>query len=378
MSGPLPPANLDRRLPELVRLPAAGQEVYRFYTAKRQPIFFDRSTEGRFNAPDASYGVLYAAKEINGAFAETFLRTPGHTLIDADLLKRKAYVRLLIGRDLNLIRLAGPGLARVGATAEVAHGGLPYDVPQAWSIALARHPIAPMASPTMPGMMMLNSAMHCSTDRRMLSQSRHARSISIKIGSGGSPSAMGSAGLHRASRSCGTGRSVSVDVSRSSQRRGWARVSEPIEPIRPEEIVDVRRNFAEPIGAPETIARYTGKLVAELCASLEMRGQGHGGSTSVLPCRQPRRGDPCRHSNAGARCEAPDSVAHRQNRDRRSGIRHRADAAGRGRCRAVGGQADDFPRLPRRQKPTSRISSTSSPTASARTASCSFPDCNAL
>jgi protein ImuB len=51
-------------------------------------------------------------------------------------------------------------------------------------------------------------------------------------------------------------------------------VSEPIEPIRPEEIVEVRRNFAEPIGAPETIARYTGKLVAELCAVLETRGQG--------------------------------------------------------------------------------------------------------
>jgi hypothetical protein len=138
--GPLPPADLDRRLPELVKLPA-GQEVHRFYTAKWEPIFFDRSTEGRFNAPDASYGVLYTAKETNGAFAETFLRTPGRTLIDADLLKRKAYVRLLFERDLNMILLAGPGLARLGATAEVAHGGLPYDVPQAWSIALARHPI---------------------------------------------------------------------------------------------------------------------------------------------------------------------------------------------------------------------------------------------
>ncbi|CAH2403582.1 hypothetical protein [Mesorhizobium escarrei] len=66
MSGPLPPADLDRRLPELVKL-LAGKEVHRFYTAKWEPIFFDRSTEGRFNAPDASYGVLYAAKETNGA-----------------------------------------------------------------------------------------------------------------------------------------------------------------------------------------------------------------------------------------------------------------------------------------------------------------------
>jgi protein ImuB len=56
--------------------------------------------------------------------------------------------------------------------------------------------------------------------------------------------------------------------------QAFARVSEPIEPIRPEEIVEVRRGFAEPIGAAETIARYTGKLVAELCAELERRGQG--------------------------------------------------------------------------------------------------------
>jgi protein ImuB len=54
----------------------------------------------------------------------------------------------------------------------------------------------------------------------------------------------------------------------------FGRVSEPIEPIRPKEIVEVRRNFAEPIGAAETIARYTGKLAAELCAKLETRGQG--------------------------------------------------------------------------------------------------------
>lgn len=56
--------------------------------------------------------------------------------------------------------------------------------------------------------------------------------------------------------------------------QAFGRVSEPIEPIRPQEIVEVRRNFAEPISAAETISRYTGKLVAELCASLETRGLG--------------------------------------------------------------------------------------------------------
>ena len=51
-------------------------------------------------------------------------------------------------------------------------------------------------------------------------------------------------------------------------------VREPIEPIRLPDIVEVRRAFAEPIGAAETIARYMGKLVGDLCKQLEARGLG--------------------------------------------------------------------------------------------------------
>lgn len=50
--------------------------------------------------------------------------------------------------------------------------------------------------------------------------------------------------------------------------------AEPIEPVRPEGLVEVRRVFAEPIAAPETIARYIGKLVLTLCAQMEERGLG--------------------------------------------------------------------------------------------------------
>ncbi|OYR25900.1 DNA polymerase IV Pol IV domain protein, partial [Brucella grignonensis] len=41
-------------------------------------------------------------------------------------------------------------------------------------------------------------------------------------------------------------------------------VGEPIEPFREAEIVEVRRVFAEPIGAAETIARYIAKIVEAL------------------------------------------------------------------------------------------------------------------
>lgn len=51
-------------------------------------------------------------------------------------------------------------------------------------------------------------------------------------------------------------------------------VAEPIDPVRPSDIVEVRRAFAEPIGAAETIARYIGKLVVQLCDLMERRGLG--------------------------------------------------------------------------------------------------------
>ena len=52
------------------------------------------------------------------------------------------------------------------------------------------------------------------------------------------------------------------------------RIAEPIEPIRSEELIEVRRAFAEPIGAAETIARYISKLAVQLCDALERKGLG--------------------------------------------------------------------------------------------------------
>lgn len=51
-------------------------------------------------------------------------------------------------------------------------------------------------------------------------------------------------------------------------------VAEPVNPIRSPELVEVRRVFGEPIGAAETIARYTVKLVEALCLELDRRGLG--------------------------------------------------------------------------------------------------------
>jgi protein ImuB len=49
---------------------------------------------------------------------------------------------------------------------------------------------------------------------------------------------------------------------------------EAIEPVRPPGVVEAQQLFAEPISAPETIARYVAKLTAQLCQELERRGLG--------------------------------------------------------------------------------------------------------
>ncbi len=138
---PLPPADLVRRNP-LVTTLSRGSLLHRFHSKPHAPIHFDRSQGGRFNAPDGQYGVLYAATAREGAFAETFLRVPGRTLISLELVKAKAYAQISVSRPVRIIRLAGPGLARVGATAEVCHTSQSYGVPQAWSRALHDHPLA--------------------------------------------------------------------------------------------------------------------------------------------------------------------------------------------------------------------------------------------
>jgi len=54
----------------------------------------------------------------------------------------------------------------------------------------------------------------------------------------------------------------------------FGRAVEPIEPIRSPEQIEVTRSFQEPIGAAETIDKYVGRLVVELCDELQRKGLG--------------------------------------------------------------------------------------------------------
>jgi len=56
--------------------------------------------------------------------------------------------------------------------------------------------------------------------------------------------------------------------------QAFGRVSEPIKAVECPELISITRVFAEPIGAPETLEKYTRRLVEQMCDRLEGLGQG--------------------------------------------------------------------------------------------------------
>ncbi|WP_066625637.1 Y-family DNA polymerase [Brevundimonas vesicularis] len=56
--------------------------------------------------------------------------------------------------------------------------------------------------------------------------------------------------------------------------QAYGRAAEPLIPVEAPDTPSVERVFAEPIGAPETLARYAGALAEALCALMETRGLG--------------------------------------------------------------------------------------------------------
>ena len=56
--------------------------------------------------------------------------------------------------------------------------------------------------------------------------------------------------------------------------QAYGRSGEPLIPVEAPETPRVEKVFAEPIGAPETLARYAGALAEALCGQLETRGLG--------------------------------------------------------------------------------------------------------
>lgn len=141
---PLPPENFPARdLPTFDIRP--GTILYRIHRGTRDALHFGPrphpEDRGRWDAPDLGYGVCYIAEREHTAFAETLLRELARDdLSEQDEIAPLNLARLEVTSPIVLVRMHGPGLRRMKATAAVVQGS--YEVTWAWSQAIHQHPLA--------------------------------------------------------------------------------------------------------------------------------------------------------------------------------------------------------------------------------------------
>jgi RES domain-containing protein len=139
-----PPDRLHATRLPLTILPASSTLV-RIHHSNRSPIFFspgaDKPPLGRFDSAAGLFGVLYAAMDFDGAFAETLLRNPERHIVGAAEIAARSIAVLAVSRALRLVPLHGPALSGLGLDNAITTG--PYEPCGLWADALFIHPDSP-------------------------------------------------------------------------------------------------------------------------------------------------------------------------------------------------------------------------------------------
>jgi len=139
--GPLPdpPGDLPDRSITIVEF---AEPVFRTHDICRNPLYFGKSCANRFDAPDRSFGVLYAGRDLYCAFIETFAHVAGTRIITTTALEKHALSTLKPARPLGLVDLTQSGtLVRIGADPRLFASD--HEVARRWSKALHDHPRKP-------------------------------------------------------------------------------------------------------------------------------------------------------------------------------------------------------------------------------------------
>jgi hypothetical protein len=138
---PEPHADLAERSPVLYTL-EEGTVVYRLYRADRDALHFGRTGDNRFDAPDGSFGVLYAGEDEYCCFIETCGQVTGVPSVSGAYLDKRHLAEMKVMESMKLIDLsASAGLARIGADGRLMDGS--HAVAQRWSAALRNHRTKP-------------------------------------------------------------------------------------------------------------------------------------------------------------------------------------------------------------------------------------------
>jgi hypothetical protein len=136
---PGPPAELKK---SSITITEFSDSIFRTHSILRNPVFFGKSRSNRFDAPDRSFGVLYAGRDRFCAFIETFARAAGTRIITTTELERQALSELKAARPLRLIDLTQSGsLMKIGADARLFSDD--HAIAQQWSKVLHDHPLKP-------------------------------------------------------------------------------------------------------------------------------------------------------------------------------------------------------------------------------------------
>lgn len=120
---------------KLVRI-RAGTQLMRIHARSRDALWFGPARGDlpvhRFDDPLGRFRVCYLGTTRDVCFAETFLRNPPVRILAMGDLQNRMVATVELKRDLRLVPLYGPGLARAGVPAEVASGSN-YGASQTWS-----------------------------------------------------------------------------------------------------------------------------------------------------------------------------------------------------------------------------------------------------
>jgi hypothetical protein len=103
----------------------AGVRLHRIHRAAHDPIFFGPSgpsPEFRYDSPNGSYKVLYAARSLETAFGETLVRLPAVTLVLSTAVDARVRSELETTRALKLYPLLDAGVSAHGLSFTDLHG----------------------------------------------------------------------------------------------------------------------------------------------------------------------------------------------------------------------------------------------------------------
>lgn len=136
--GNHPQPNLKDSVALPIQILERDTALFRLHQSCYGAIYFNSDNSWRFNNPiSGEYGVLYAALDYYAALRET-LKPDKFNILSADFLRSRCLSTVTPKRDLRLVDLAGAGLTRIGADGRLTTGS--YQIAQAWSHALYRHP----------------------------------------------------------------------------------------------------------------------------------------------------------------------------------------------------------------------------------------------